>query len=55
MGKNKKTPSLITIDDVEYTFEDMTKKKKTLVNHISDLDKKIANRILIYIFQQRLS
>jgi len=43
MGKNKKTPSLITIDDVEYTFEDMTDEQKTLVNHISDLDKKIAS------------
>lgn len=41
MGKNEKTP--ILIDDVEYTFEDMNDEQKTLVNHIADLDKKIAS------------
>ncbi len=41
MGKNEKTP--IIIDDVEYTFEDMNDEQKTLVNHIADLDKKIAS------------
>ena len=43
MAKNKqetiKTP--ITVDDVEYHYEDMTQEQQTMVNHIADLDKKI--------------
>lgn len=43
MAKNKqetiKTP--ITIDDTEYTFENMTPEQQTMVHHIADLDKKI--------------
>ena len=43
MAKNKqetiKTP--ITVDDTEYTFEDMTPEQQTMVHHIADLDKKI--------------
>lgn len=31
------------IDDVEYFFEDMTDEQKTLVNHVADLDRKIAS------------
>ena len=34
-----KTP--ITVDDVEYHYEDMTPEQQTMVNHIADLDKKI--------------
>jgi hypothetical protein len=41
MGKNEKTP--ITIDDVEYLFEDMTTEQQALVNHVTDLDRKIAS------------
>ncbi len=41
MGKQGKTP--ITVDEKEYIYEEMTEKQKTLVNHISDLDRKIAN------------
>ena len=42
MSKNtKKTP--IVIDNVEYNFEDMTDEQKTLVNHVADLDRKIAS------------
>ena len=40
MATEKKTP--VFVDDVEYTFEDMTDQQKTLVNHISDLDRKIG-------------
>lgn len=29
------------IDDVEYTYEDMTPQEQTMVNHIADLDRKI--------------
>jgi hypothetical protein len=41
MGKNEKTP--ITVDNVEYFFEDMTDQQKVLVNHIADLDRKIGS------------
>jgi hypothetical protein len=41
MGEKKTTP--ITIDDVEYTFEDMTPEQQTLVNHCLDLDRKIGS------------
>jgi hypothetical protein len=41
MAENKKTP--VVIDDIEYSFEDMTDEQKTLVNHVADLDRKIAS------------
>lgn len=41
MGKDKKTP--ITVNDVEYVFEDMTQEQQLLVNHVADLDRKIAS------------
>jgi len=41
MMANTKNP--ITIDGVEYTFEDMTEQQQALVNHCLDLDRKIAN------------
>ena len=41
MGKDKKTP--IMIDDKEYTLEDMTPEQQAMVNHITDLDRKIAS------------
>ena len=41
MGQDKKTP--ITIDDVEYIFEDMNKEQQMLVNHVADLDRKISS------------
>jgi len=40
MATEKKTP--VFVDDVEYTYEDMTDQQKALVNHISDLDRKIG-------------
>jgi len=40
MGKNEKTP--ITIDGVEYQFEDMTQEQQAIVNHVADLDRKLA-------------
>ena len=39
MGKDKKTP--ITIDGVEYHYEDLTVEQQTLFNHCIDLDRKI--------------
>jgi hypothetical protein len=41
MGEKKTTP--ITIDDVEYVFEDMTPEQQLLVNHCADLDRKIGS------------
>jgi hypothetical protein len=41
MGEKKTTP--ITIDDVEYIFEDMTQEQQILVNHVADLDRKIGS------------
>ena len=40
-GNEKKTP--ITIDDVEYIYEDMTQEQQLLVNHIEDLNRKVAS------------
>jgi hypothetical protein len=41
MGKNEKTP--ILIDDVEYQYEDLTEEQQMIVNHIADLDRKLAS------------
>jgi hypothetical protein len=41
MGKNEKTP--ITVNDKEYFVEDMTEQEKTFLNHINDLDRKLAS------------
>ena len=41
MGEKKPTP--ISIDGVDYSFEDMTDEQKLLVNHCLDLDRKIAS------------
>ena len=39
MGKNEKTP--VTIDGVEYKYEDMTQQQQVLLNHVADLDRKL--------------
>jgi hypothetical protein len=41
MGKNEKTP--ITINNVEYQFEDLTSEQQGLFQHCVDLDRKIAS------------
>ena len=33
----------VTIDEVEYAFEDMTTEQQTIVNHLIDLDRKIGS------------
>lgn len=38
----KDTKNAIFIDDVEYSLDDMTDEQKMLVNHVADLDRKIA-------------
>jgi hypothetical protein len=39
MGNEKKTP--VTIDGVEYKYEDMTQQQQMLLNHVADLDRKL--------------
>jgi hypothetical protein len=39
MGNNTKNP--VTIDGVEYIFEDMTLEQQTLLNHVVDLERKL--------------
>ena len=41
MGEKKTTP--ITIDGVEYIFEDLTQEQQVLFNHCLDLDRKISS------------
>jgi hypothetical protein len=41
MGDKKTTP--ITIDNVEYTLEDLTQEQQVLFNHCLDLDRKIGS------------
>jgi hypothetical protein len=41
MGQDKKTP--ITINDVEYTYEDLSAEQQTMFNHCVDLDRKIGS------------
>jgi hypothetical protein len=33
----------VTIDDVEYAFEDMSLEQQAMVNHLVDLDRKIGS------------
>jgi hypothetical protein len=33
----------VTIDDVEYVFEDMSPEQQQMVNHLIDLDRKIGS------------
>jgi len=41
MGQDKKTP--VTINDVEYQYEDLTAEQQALFNHCIDLDRKISS------------
>ena len=41
MGKNEKTP--ITVNDQEYFVDDMTEQQQAMVNHITDLDRKMGS------------
>lgn len=39
----KDTKNAVTIDDVDYDFDSMTERQKLLVQHIADLDRKLAS------------
>ena len=41
MAEKKTTP--VVIDDKEYTFEDMTPEQQQMVNHVADLERKLAS------------
>jgi len=41
MGKKQTTP--ITVNDIEYKYEDMTPDQQGMVNHCADLDRKIGS------------
>ena len=43
MGKDKKTPQTVTIDDKEYSVDDLTQEQIAMVNHVSDLDRKLSS------------
>jgi len=42
MAKKQKEKPVITIDDKEFNIEDMTGEQQAMINHINDLDRKIA-------------
>ena len=33
----------IVVDDVEHTIEDLTQEQQAMVNHVSDLDRKLSS------------
>lgn len=39
----EKKPNVITINDKEYTEEQLSDEQKVLINHITDLDRKIGS------------
>jgi uncharacterized protein YdeI (BOF family) len=39
----EKQTQTITIDDVEYTEDQLTDQQKVMINHIGDLDRKIKS------------
>ena len=39
----KQTEQTITIDDVEYKVDDLTQEQIAMVNHVSDLDRKLSS------------
>ena len=39
----EKQTSVITINDKEYTEEQLTDEQKVLINHITDLDRKVGS------------
>jgi len=42
MAKKEKETPLLKIDDDEYDIESMSDEQKAMVNHISDLDRKVS-------------
>ena len=40
--KTKKEKTVITFNDIEYIYEDMTEEQHAMINHINDLERKIS-------------
>ena len=43
MSKTKKEKTIITVNDEEHIYEDMTDEQKSIINNINDLDRKIGS------------
>lgn len=41
MGKKEKAPT-ISVNDKEYDIEGMTDQQKVMINHVTDLDRKLS-------------
>ena len=41
MGKTEKAPT-ISVNDKEYDIEGMTDQQKVMINHVTDLDRKLS-------------
>ena len=39
----EKKTNVITINDVEYTLDQLSDSQKIMINHVSDLDRKLAS------------
>ena len=39
----EKQPNVITINDVDYTEDQLTEQQKVIINHVADLDRKIRS------------
>ena len=39
----KQTEQTVTIDDKEYSVDDLTQEQISMVNHVSDLDRKLSS------------
>jgi len=39
----EKTPNVITINDREYTEDQLSDQQKVIINHVADLDRKIRS------------
>ncbi len=39
----KEQPQKVTINDTEYSVDDLTQEQLAMVNHVADLDRKIAS------------
>ena len=41
--KQKEQPQTISINDTEYSVDDLSQEQVAMVNHVSDLDRKISS------------
>jgi len=43
MSNKKQKDQTVTIDDTEYKVDDLSKEQIAIVNHVSDLDRKLSS------------